>query len=41
MKIGYNYIIINYEDTNFYHIIEAEQFSEAIRDIIKKAIENV
>lgn len=38
---GYNYIIINYEDSNFYHIIEAEQFSEAIKKIIKTATENV
>lgn len=41
LKNGYDYIIINYEESNFYHIIEAEQFSEAIREIIEKAIENV
>lgn len=41
LKTGYDYIIINYEDSNFYHIIEAEQFSESIRNIIEKAIENV
>lgn len=41
LKNGYDYIIINYEDSNFYHIIEAEQFSEAIKKIIKTATENV
>lgn len=39
LKNGYDYIIINYEDSNFYHIIEAEQFSEAIKKIIETAIE--
>jgi len=41
LKTGCDYIIINYADTAFYQIIEAKQFSEVIRDIIEKAIENV
>lgn len=41
LKNGYDYIIINYEESNFYHIIEAEQFSEAIKKIIQTATENV
>lgn len=41
LKNGYDYIIINYEESNFYQIIEAEQFSEAIKKIIKAATENV
>lgn len=38
LKCGYDYIIINYEDSNFYQIIEAEQFSNNIKEIIEKAL---
>lgn len=41
LKTGYSYIIINYGESVFYQIIEAEQFSKAIKKIIEKAIENV
>lgn len=41
LKNGYDYIIIIYEETPFYHIIEAEQFSEVIKKIIQTATENV
>jgi len=39
LKNGYDYIIINYEDSNFYQIIEAEQFSEVIKKIIETTVE--
>lgn len=41
LKTGCSYIIINYGESVFYQIIEASQFSEAIKKIIEKAIENV
>lgn len=41
LKIGYDYIIINYVESVFYQIIESEQFSEAIKKIIEKTTENV
>ena len=41
LKCGYDYIVINYAESSFYHIIEAEQFSNNIKEIIEKAIENV
>lgn len=39
LKCGYDYIVIVYEESNFYHIIEAEQFSNNIKEIIEKALE--
>jgi len=41
LKTGCDYIIIYYADSAFYQIIEAKQFSEAIKRILEKAIENV
>lgn len=41
LETGCSYIIINYGESVFYQIIEAEQFSTAIKKIIEKAIENV
>lgn len=38
LKCGYDYIVINYAETSYYHIIEAEQFSNNIKEIIEKAI---
>lgn len=40
LKCGYDYIVINYEESSFYHIIEAEQFSNNIKEIIEKALTN-
>lgn len=40
LKCGYNYIVINFAESNFYQIIEAEQFSNNIKEIIEKALMN-
>lgn len=40
LKCGYDYIVINYAESSYYHIIEAEQFSNNIKEIIEKALTN-
>lgn len=40
LETGCSHIIINYGESVFYQIIEAKQFSKAIKKIIEKAIEN-